>query len=863
MASGRRFSRILQKAGAQLRQQFPDRAGAELIDITDDDRGVVKLDSGAIITIPFPPAGASAIGKGAKGEIQFVRRGNKSTPQWRTCCERNTRPDEPISLNWTNHFANGARTNGITGKFFNPVIALESMGVSPDSVQFLRQDNGSLAWVNGSSLFVDGVEIFDGNVSEPGWDGGEFWDWNALTYKDGVLYLVHSGAALAAIKNDGTFLWTWTIFNDWGLAGGYYPGNFDGYYDDNCADPVVTSNGRVLCTGIRTDVSRLRLAISTDAATGTLHWVEWCESPSGWGRSIITAELYEKRPHFHVQEGPDLTRMLITDFAGRVVCLGLYPEESPYLRVEWRTELDNINEMRMAIMGTNPRSVLVWRDFHDLEEVRDDLIDDDLQWDGQTSLGDYRYPFKDPDVAPIGLRGGVVALSLEDGSEIRATDEPGSVAYKTDNGPMHDYFKDGPIYNWSAPGRQGGTVPSWLWWHHNTASWAPILFNQAGYWTDPDFDPETDADWIDERDNTIIPFVQARNSTTPDGSDFKNWLIEVETEALRILDLEIARIETMGETRNSPTHLLRQEFMRCNFNAYINDEVTGPGAGGVNAFIKNLTLQWPDWNILAGGKPNISSLSEYDNAFEELYDAPYFFDNPVPIDLTVEDEEERFALTDAEVQEDDTIYQVDTEEVFTVVDIEKLDDPEGYLLYKNYQIRPDTYNGGLSSSAFTVVPFRQYSGYTSITRVSFRSDSGDATYQFRYVWRDPNEREILRTPTPPILIGCTCWTGRLHVAAGEDDDYFQWRAYNWAGHEEWRVTIRKDQDKDLSLLGAPFASSGMVHTNINFDGESKLFTLTTAGDVFSEDRPCPQLENPTFDGVAGWLAGDGTKKFTN
>lgn len=82
----RSVARTIQSGTSQMRQVFPDWADAELIEVTDIGRGIVKLSGGEQISISFPGTGASAIGKGTKGLIRFVRRGNRQFPSWRTCC---------------------------------------------------------------------------------------------------------------------------------------------------------------------------------------------------------------------------------------------------------------------------------------------------------------------------------------------------------------------------------------------------------------------------------------------------------------------------------------------------------------------------------------------------------------------------------------------------------------------------------------------------------------------------------------------------------------------------------------------------------------------------------------------------------
>lgn len=182
MATGRRLTRILQKAGSQLRQQFPDRAGAELIDITDDDRGVVKLDSGAIITIPFPPSGASAIGRGAKGEIQFVRRGNKQFAQWRTCCSRNPKVEEVIEIvieGWLSY---------LQGQFRQ---AQSFKSVYPGSVTtplISTYSGGNLTRVSDENIY---------SVSATGFSGG---------YIDTLLNIDTAGTVLSSYTNGGAIV---------------------------------------------------------------------------------------------------------------------------------------------------------------------------------------------------------------------------------------------------------------------------------------------------------------------------------------------------------------------------------------------------------------------------------------------------------------------------------------------------------------------------------------------------------------------------------------------------------------------------------------------------------------------------------
>lgn len=67
-----------------MRDVFPDRISAVLIAVLPDGRGTVELDSGAQITISFPPAGAASVGVGTRGEVSFTG-GDIQRAWWRTC----------------------------------------------------------------------------------------------------------------------------------------------------------------------------------------------------------------------------------------------------------------------------------------------------------------------------------------------------------------------------------------------------------------------------------------------------------------------------------------------------------------------------------------------------------------------------------------------------------------------------------------------------------------------------------------------------------------------------------------------------------------------------------------------------------
>lgn len=98
---------VIDLAG-KMRHYFPDRVPATLVEILDDDRGLVQLANGAVTRVSFPGAGANAVGVGAKGQVCFSG-GNDQLPFWRACpCTAVRRQDEvspepePIGGLWYN-----------------------------------------------------------------------------------------------------------------------------------------------------------------------------------------------------------------------------------------------------------------------------------------------------------------------------------------------------------------------------------------------------------------------------------------------------------------------------------------------------------------------------------------------------------------------------------------------------------------------------------------------------------------------------------------------------------------------------------------------------------------------------------------
>lgn len=150
-----------------MRQVFPDWANAELIEITPDDRGVVRLDGGEKITIFFPPTGASAVGKGARGRIQFVRRGNKQTPQWRTCCEKNGKRDAIVVIAHWPSYRNGPTRKNCAEGLYDEVSEPTSVQSFPlfiriweDSIYEYGGSTGGNANV-GSPWQLNGAEVYE------------------------------------------------------------------------------------------------------------------------------------------------------------------------------------------------------------------------------------------------------------------------------------------------------------------------------------------------------------------------------------------------------------------------------------------------------------------------------------------------------------------------------------------------------------------------------------------------------------------------------------------------------------------------------------------------------------------------------
>ena len=144
-------------------------------------------------------------------------------------------------------------------------------------------------------------------------------------------------------------------------------------------------------------------------------------------------------------------------------------------------------------------------------------------------------------------------------------------------------------------------------------------------------------------------------------------------------------------------------------------------------------------------------------------------------------------------------------------------------------------------------------------------DGDTVTISYRYLWRHQEERAVTRTPTPIVQSGCACSNGTLLIVAGQQHDTdtnldtIQWRAYDGTG-EQWRYEITEVGGEQIQLKGAPFFSDGAVHCHITRNGLHRLLTWDLEGTKTSEVI-CPNLQNPTFDGLESWIAQDGQSRF--
>jgi hypothetical protein len=118
----RNLTRFAKSTAGQMRDHFPDRLPAVLLEVLADGRGVVQFDTGAVCTIDFPPAGAASIGVGTRGYVRFTK-GNQQRAWWRThsrgdFSDAGAPPPIALTANWRCAHGDFQRRNSYTSATF-------------------------------------------------------------------------------------------------------------------------------------------------------------------------------------------------------------------------------------------------------------------------------------------------------------------------------------------------------------------------------------------------------------------------------------------------------------------------------------------------------------------------------------------------------------------------------------------------------------------------------------------------------------------------------------------------------------------------------------------------------------------------
>lgn len=723
-------------------------------------------------------------------------------------------PVEPVATttNWPTMYASGSRNNSVESIVFDELTAVSGVPPITNPCYNLRQWEGKLAWHDfGTKIYVDDVEVFDGSSL-----GADFYYFSGgLSYQDGVIYALHSDCAVLAIQDDGTLLWNWVVFNDWGISGGYYPGTWD-----TNSDPVVVGN-RVLMIGDRSDIGG-RLMASIDIATGTNPWNTWITPASGYIDTLVTWNQWSLRPRFWVADNEDL--VYFSEYSGRIVCLRV---DDANLSLEWINELDPVIERRRAIFGIVEDALICAYEQHEWEEVQDRILD--VDWDGDLTVSP-RFTYKSPADMPVGVHSGFESLSIADGSLLGENPLPGAMDWNTYYGPITDYYANGPIYDW-------GPVEGSDWLEDlqgsyeiltndpDTGEYDYYLFPEeyiplksgapdSGYsicavstnvsafdlsylWEDQDYDPNDSPEWDSwVSTNYTEPFDFELEEATFDKTF---WDVSNASAASYFSEWEKQRFEGMGGTKNDPDDYLRQAFVRLSYSARLVGW-TGGGFDQGSHLNQSLTIQHPTFTEL--GHPIYNS-----NAFNGMF-------------------VETYAGGLGDIFEDWR-------------PVEALTGPAG---------------GGGTLSTYVWAP--DSPGH-------LRASGPAATMSYKYLWRNRKSRSIQRTPTPPIYTGCSGRIGKTLIVAGIGEvdgvDVLQWRAFNRLVVEQWRYEVTEGSE-NLSLRGSPFVTAGKVHTSISRGTNYKLLTLDVSGRLVSE-VDAPYLRNPTFNGTDTWISRDGVSTF--
>lgn len=715
------------------------------------------------------------------------------------------------ALDWTNLFSDGSRSNRIMGYTFDPGAASSSAGPSASTALWVRQQDGDLAWSDGAGkLFFNGTEIYDGYTStDAGWPTATFQQFDSVTLKDGVIYVTHSFSCLAAFLTDGTMLWNTVIFSDQGVPGG----QFDGYWLTN-ADPVIVGN-RVVCMGELYDSGIVdrdsKVLITVNASDGGDFWYWFWQQYEGYVDTVYSLRQFNAGPAFWVSG----QYIYFEGYSGEIVCIKIN-QETPFTETIWESDfVYGTAERRRRILGLCNGAVICAYEQHEWEQVTDNLRE--LQWNNLPDV-QQRWTYKDPAEIAVGVHSGVEALSMADGSQVGTPEvEPGSTTWKTWYGPITDYHVDGPEITWGGYGKfeiwDDGNVGVYDWrlWPDTasvnganaffikTLSGLPSLFLESYEWEDPDFDPEA-------KDYSAFGGASEYTGSVLFGWEkWKTWFNDQVADAVSYISEELQRFKAMGDTRSDPSDFLRQAFVRVNTVQRLY-KIVGGGFDKSDYVDQSLTVQYPTFTSL--GEP-VYGGNGWNGYFVETFDG---------------------GLGD---------------------------------LLDNYQSEGATYPSTGSGPAGPWVWSPNISqSFNSLGPKALRGgDDSAQTISHRYLWRNRPERDVLRTPDIPIQAGCSCQIGSLLVVAGQSthsapDYYVQWRAYNASGEEVWRHTAAGN----TQIESAPFADDENVYTVINNAGSRVLYCLDADG-TFVSSTSCPDLENPTFDGVDTWIAEDGRNQF--